>query len=220
MAYGPEGGEAIYHVHTDHLDTPRLLTDSAGGVVWRAAYDAYGRAYVDSSSSLAEEFNVRFPGQYYDEETGLHYNYHRYYDPSIGRYLSPDPIGQLGGVNLYTYSLNNPVNMIDPYGTTPLWVEVLKRLAKDVLGAKPVNEAETIDTDNDGIPDWQDGMPNYPGCCQGPWFRRRGQRFQIDRLRRLPIVMGMVFLTRLTQRPILRGGTQCRNPIQHRTSAN
>ena len=55
-------------------------------------------------------------GQYYDEETGLHYNYHRYYDPKTGRYLTPDPIGLGGGINLFVYASNNPINAIDPFG--------------------------------------------------------------------------------------------------------
>jgi len=59
------------------------------------------------------------PGQYFDAETGLHYNWHRYYDPSTGRYLTPDPIGFAGGMNLYAYVQNDPVNRIDPYGLWP-----------------------------------------------------------------------------------------------------
>jgi len=60
--------------------------------------------------------NIRFPGQYYDQETGFHYNYHRYYDPQTGRYLTPDPIGLAGGMNLYTYVGNDPVNSYDFMG--------------------------------------------------------------------------------------------------------
>ncbi|RTZ95478.1 MAG: hypothetical protein DSY90_13590, partial [Deltaproteobacteria bacterium] len=65
---------------------------------------------------LNAENNFRFPGQYYDSETGLHYNWHRYYDPKTGRYLTPDPIGLDGGINLFVYALNNPVNFVDPWG--------------------------------------------------------------------------------------------------------
>jgi RHS repeat-associated protein len=60
--------------------------------------------------------NIRLPGQYYDSETGLHYNYHRYYDPRTGRYLTPDPIGPMGGINLFEYSQNNPLCLVDPFG--------------------------------------------------------------------------------------------------------
>ena len=59
---------------------------------------------------------MRFPGQYYDEETGLHYNWHRYYDPDTGRYLTPDPIGLAGGINPFVYVENDPVNWVDLLG--------------------------------------------------------------------------------------------------------
>lgn len=93
------GTEDLYDVHSDHLDTPRLLTDSTGAAVWRASYEAYGSAHLDPGNTVSE-FHIRFPGQYYDAESGLHDNLHRYYDPSVGRYVSADPVGQLGGLAL------------------------------------------------------------------------------------------------------------------------
>jgi RHS repeat-associated protein len=126
-------GLAPYSVHVDHLDTPRMLTDSAGAVAWATDYWAFGDAELDGANQVT--FNIRFPGQYFDAETGLHYNRFRYYDPEVGRYVSADPIGQYGildrfGIssslvgtrfptaseNLYEYSLNAPVDHFDPDG--------------------------------------------------------------------------------------------------------
>ena len=115
---------AVYDVHTDHLDTPRLLTNSTGAAVWTSHHEPFGKAHIASDpdgdgTHLAFPFPFRFPGQYEDEETGLHYN--RYYDPHIGRYLSPDPLGQIDGPNLYSYAANDPLNFLDPYGLTYSW---------------------------------------------------------------------------------------------------
>jgi RHS repeat-associated protein len=104
----------MYYYGNDKLGTPQIMTDSTNTVVWEADYKPFGEADVNPNSSVVNNF--RFPGQYYDVETGLHYNYNRYYDPSTGRYLTPDPIGLRGGLNLFAYVLNNPVNMIDPEG--------------------------------------------------------------------------------------------------------
>jgi len=83
--------KGMYYYHLDHLGTPQVMTDEDGEVVWKADYRPFGEADVTVNTV---ENNFRFPGQYYDEETGLHYNYHRYYDPGIGRYLRTDPILQ------------------------------------------------------------------------------------------------------------------------------
>ncbi len=93
------------------------MIDSSAQVVWQTAYLPFGKAQIVTETV---ENNFRFPGQYYDSETGLYYNYHRYYDPAIGRYLTADPIGLDGGVNLYAYVQNNPVNWVDPYGLSYL----------------------------------------------------------------------------------------------------
>ncbi|MEQ8426896.1 MAG: RHS repeat-associated core domain-containing protein [Gammaproteobacteria bacterium] len=103
----------IYYIHNDHLGTPQLITDSFQNTVWQADYNPFGE--VDITTELVSN-NIRFPGQYYDEETGLHYNYFRYYEPEMGRYITSDPIGLLGGVNTYAYVGSNPINAIDPSG--------------------------------------------------------------------------------------------------------
>ncbi len=82
-------------------------------MVWSAVYSSFGEATVEIETV---ENNLRFPGQYFDSETGLHYNFHRYYDPSPGRYLTPDQIGLDGGVNLFIYVLNNSIMHADPTG--------------------------------------------------------------------------------------------------------
>lgn len=103
----------LYYVHNDHLGSPQAMTDEAGGVVWRAMYDPFGRATVSVNTV---ELNVRFPGQYYDRETGLHYNLNRYYDPETGRYIKSDPIGVMASLNTYVYVDNQPINWFDLYG--------------------------------------------------------------------------------------------------------
>jgi RHS repeat-associated protein len=105
-------GGATYFVHPDHLNTPQRVTDAAAAVVWDADYRPFGAATVTGALT----FNLRFPGQYADAETGLHYNYFRDYDASTGRYIQSDPIGLLGGWNTYAYVGGNPVMRVDPNG--------------------------------------------------------------------------------------------------------
>ena len=109
--YGTNAG--IYYMVTDHLGTPQQIFDNTGTTVWEAAYLPFGSAQIRMGAITC---NLRFPGQYFDAETGLHYNWHRYYDPETGRYLTPDPIGLEGGINPFVYVLNDPINGIDPLG--------------------------------------------------------------------------------------------------------
>lgn len=103
----------LYYVHNDHLGTSQMVTDENQTIGWQAVYEAFGKATVTVNTV---ELPVRFPGQYFDEETGLHYNYFRDYDPTLGRYVQSDPIGLSGGLNTYGYVTNNPLTSIDPLG--------------------------------------------------------------------------------------------------------
>ncbi|BFM08552.1 RHS repeat-associated core domain-containing protein [Halioxenophilus aromaticivorans] len=103
----------IYHYHLDHLGTPQEISNAQGKLVWSANYKAYGSLALADNPQV--ENNLRFQGQYFDEETGLHYNRFRYYDPEVGRFTQQDPIGLLGGINNYQYA-PNPISWIDPYG--------------------------------------------------------------------------------------------------------
>ena len=113
-------GELLpYYIHTDHLDTPREITDTGGNVVWQwDNTDPFGNNAPNENPGGLGKFEqpLRFPGQYADRETNLYYNINRDYDPAIGRYIQSDPIGLAGGINTYTYVDGNPVSYRDPSG--------------------------------------------------------------------------------------------------------
>ncbi|MEO6680326.1 MAG: RHS repeat-associated core domain-containing protein, partial [Pseudomonas sp.] len=109
---GPLKATPFYY-QLDHLGTPQELTDYSGEIMWSAKYRAYGNL---AALDVAEIDNpLRFQGQYFDAETGLHYNRHRYYNPGTGRFLTPDPIKLAGGLNNYQY-VPNPTGWVDPLG--------------------------------------------------------------------------------------------------------
>jgi RHS repeat-associated protein len=105
-----------YYFHTDQIGTPLEMTDAQGQIVWQATYRAWGT--IEALVVNQVEQNLRFQGQYFDDETGLHYNTFRYYDPEVGRFITQDPIGLLGGDNLYRYA-PSPVSWADAIGLTP-----------------------------------------------------------------------------------------------------
>jgi RHS repeat-associated protein len=116
-----------YYLHHGRRFEPLAMTDDNGRVVWKATYDAFGVASIETSRvSLA----LRLPGQYFDNETGLHYNLARYYDPRLGRFVQRDPLGYGGGCwNEYIYCGGDPLNRSDPAGEF-LWI-----LAGAAIGA-------------------------------------------------------------------------------------
>lgn len=117
---GEIGKEKINYFHTDISGLPEQLTDESGNTIWQTQYKIWGNIRDEWHENINNfTQNLRYQGQYYDRETGLHYNTFRYYDPDIGRFTQPDPISLVGGFNLYRYS-SNPISWIDPLGWTPL----------------------------------------------------------------------------------------------------
>ena len=112
--------ESMTYLHANHLGAIEAATNSAGDAVWQASYAPFGAIKIQTKlgehQQHALKLNLRLPGQYEDDETGLYYNDHRYYDPSLGRYLTPDPLGMPDGVNRYAYVRNNPLKYVDPSG--------------------------------------------------------------------------------------------------------
>jgi len=106
-------GGTLYFTHPDHLGTPKKITDVSQNVVWSSYLGPFGDGQA-GPNGLTE--NLRLPGQYFDGEDQLHYNYFRDYDPSIGRYIESDPIGLAGGINTYAYVGGNPLSRVDPHG--------------------------------------------------------------------------------------------------------
>ncbi len=103
----------FYSVINDHLGTPRELVDGLGRIIWKTEYYSWGLVKQQKKGEV--DCPVRFQGQWRDEESGLHYNWFRYYDPQTGRYICKDPIGLRGGDNLYLYT-KNPIHWVDPFG--------------------------------------------------------------------------------------------------------
>jgi RHS repeat-associated protein len=110
--FGPKATQP-YHYQLDHLGTPQELTTPNGEIAWSAYYRAYGEITRLDVGTIDNP--LRFQGQYLDAESGLHYNRHRYYNPDIGRYLTPDPVKLAGGINGYRY-VPNPTGWVDPLG--------------------------------------------------------------------------------------------------------
>ena len=121
---GAEQAQAYFY-HLDQLGTPLEITDVEGTIAWAVDYQAYGN--VARERVRVVNSPLRFQGQYFDEETGLHYNRHRYYSPETGRFITVDPIGLAGGLNNYQY-VKNPTGWVDPLG--------LEQLPGDCPGAK------------------------------------------------------------------------------------
>lgn len=166
---GFDTASGTYYYHNDHLGTPQVMTDSAATVVWEASYSPFGE--VDLLVNQITN-NLRFAGQYYDQETGHHYNYFRDYDPELGRYIQSDPIGLAGGINTYAYGMGNPVKYTDPYG---LYVFGYNVGGGFTVGKVHLSGSLALATDHNGgvilTGNWDLGWgsPGAGGFARGLW---------------------------------------------------
>ena len=173
-----------FAIHSDHLGTPRLVTNEQNTPVWQWPYSAFGdnkptgilkatanpKSAVTNSPHLlkatspAAEFDLRFPGQYADDEAGVFYNYFRNYRPNQGRYDQGDPIGLAGGINRFGYVEGNPISYTDPLG--------LLKLPNDPSGLPSDWTRDPFHRDPNGdrfrdpngsMLDWHKGRPGLPG---------------------------------------------------------
>lgn len=126
-------GVDLFYIHADHLNTPRRISRPGDNVVvWRWHSDPFGTTAADEDpdgDAVGFGYGLRFPGQYWDAETGLSYNYYRDYDPATGRYVQSDPIGLEGGLNTYAYVRSNPLSFYDPDGRLVLDPQFARRIA-------------------------------------------------------------------------------------------
>jgi RHS repeat-associated protein len=128
----------VWYVHADQLNAPRMVTrPSDNKAAWRWDADPYGTAAPNQNPQSLGTFvyNLRYPGQYYDSETGSYYNYFRDYDPAVGRYVESDPAGLQGGLNTYSYVFGSPVSGSDPFGLSPCTIDLQQLIQNAKQGA-------------------------------------------------------------------------------------
>lgn len=163
----------LFWFHTDQLGTPQKLTDGAGNLAWDAVLEPFGELASLTVNLVAQP--LRLPGQYADPDTGLHQNWWRDYDPVLGRYLQPDPLGTAAGSNLYGYADGNPVSFVDPDGRNPL----LWMLGGAVLagGLDLALQLDANDSNLDCVDWWEVGGSGLLGAVGGvaEWTVKTGR---------------------------------------------
>jgi RHS repeat-associated protein len=135
LAFGDDNSEWDLLLPHRPLGTLQFLTDPNQIIAWQADYEPFGKAAI--TTALVTN-NLRFPGQYFDEETGLHYNYFRDYDPPLGRYIQSDPIRLESGLNTYGYAFQNPLRFADPTGENPTIPIIIAACLGDPVCALPL----------------------------------------------------------------------------------
>ncbi|MCE4538546.1 hypothetical protein LXT12_14940 [Pelomonas sp. P7] len=233
------GGVQLYAIHTDHLDTPRMVLDASGQVRWRWMGDPFGGNLAEQQPTAglaALQQNLRFPGQQFEAFGGRHYNHFRDYDPSTGRYVQGDPIGQAGGINSYAYVANSPLDGVDPAGLNrnrlirpdstitfeqAIAIPQANRLIELIREVRPGFRYETISEQGANVYDrnnvrdlmeiYRDVLTNQnSGRCSASWDNF--VKFRAEQLRSLIpdnryITLGAAYAETATGEPIILIGT-------------
>jgi RHS repeat-associated protein len=167
----------LYFVHPDHLNRPLRMTDATQAVVWDAVYKPFGEVHSITGSAT---LNLRFPGQYLLIESGLHYNWHRHYDPTLGRYTQPDPMEFVDGPSRYLYAKGNPAGIVDPAGTEvmvivrPWWISPWRWLNPFRVPQPPPNQPKPPGWTSD----WQWRCPEGTSRVPPRWFDPKGEEWR------------------------------------------
>ena len=145
-----EGG-VTYYVRVDHIGRPVFATDSVGTIVWNASYLPFGEVLATTGTPM----ELRFPGQWFQAESGLHQNWMRDYDPTTGRYMQADPLGLIPGPSLYGYAYQNPSRYIDPTGENPVIACLVSPWCRAAAGAA-ASMVYGYFPDEDGCYTWEE----------------------------------------------------------------
>jgi RHS repeat-associated protein len=177
-----------YFIYSDHLGSPVLVEDDDGKAVWQAQLDPYGVAHIKGKASI--DMLLRFPGHYFDAETGLHYNRFRYYSPELGRYLQSDPLDVEGSVNLYAYT-GNPLKQVDVRGDNP--DDASKRTKKTTeSGAPAVRQPWEIGRRPQKYERYkrqhEKNNPGVPPKTPEQWYRDYGYKGYLSRRPKEPVL--------------------------------
>jgi RHS repeat-associated protein len=166
-----------YFIHADYRNTPRQIDNAAGQAVWLWNPQPFGDNLPNNNPSGlgAFTYNLRFPGQYYDSESGFFYNYYRTYDPASGRYLEVDPLGLASGINPYIYAYANPLRWVDPLGLAGNEESESLRSGRAPLDPASYEDELISDNVSDLINQIRQYDPSYEYITAGPPGSRYNQ---------------------------------------------
>jgi len=155
----------LHHIQPDHLGTPRkVIQTSNNTAIWN--WPILGNAFGEAAPTGAITLNLRFPGQYFDAETGLNYNYFRDYEPGTGRYVESDPIGLRGGDATYAYVGANPLASYDPFGEAE---HTTNKTETNRNRHENANARRQRDGGGERADDRRRPKPGKPDKWKGPW---------------------------------------------------